>query len=187
LDYNHTELGVVQPTVTFVNASINLVLPVYASTIYFIPVNVLTGQTSGIVFGFISGGNNPGALLNPNPESNNMDQASIIVFNGSLWDTPGSEKTIYRLEVFYKNVGQCTLILVLKAWQQQTQSYDTKTDTITIGDVSADLSERSAYFDIEATGEIVEATLVRNSNAGPMCLLAFSPSIQDRGEKVEAV
>jgi hypothetical protein len=122
----------------------------------------------------------------------NFDLASdsTTVFNGALWDNPGSEKTLHRLEVFYENVGICTgLKLDISVWRPSLTppGFDSMTQTISLGDASADLSERTTFFDVDLSGELIIAKITRLSATGAVSILGFTPHFEDRGEKVENV
>lgn len=161
----------------------DIVIPLSSSVVFVDSVDVLTGATVAVLLGF-------GDATIEKFDGSSYDSAlnDVLIFNGSLWNNPGNEKTLARLEVYYENVGVCTgLKLDLKVWRPSTNAYDTLTKTITIGDALADNSERSAYFDVNLSGEVIEAKLTRLASTGPVSILGFIPWFSDRGEKVENV
>jgi hypothetical protein len=159
----------------------------------FIPVSILTGATRAIIIGF---SNTPlsaqGVILQLAQGIANFNFAGVgtLVFNGELWNSPGQEKTLERLEIFYENLGVCTGLVASVTVLRPSiapNSFQTVTDTINIGSLSADGSDRSAYFDLTASGEIAVLTLTRPAGAGPCSITAIGIAISDRGEKVENV
>src|SRR6267142_290289 len=93
-----------------------------------------------------------------------QDVDSVLEFNGTLWNSPGSEKTIERLQVFYENIGVCEELkfdLTVLRPSMGDDHFDVVTKTIEIGTVLADSSDRSTYVDLTATGEIMFLTITR--------------------------
>lgn len=155
-------------------------------SIPFIPVSVLSNVNRTILFGFDSGSNK---FLEINT-FNYAEQDSVLECNGTLWNNPGMEKTIERMEVYYENVGVCTglsLTLTVLRPSQGPDAFDVVSKTVTIGTAAADGTDRSQYFDLTASGEIIFLTVTRIKNTGPCILTAFIPHFADRGEKVENV
>jgi hypothetical protein len=166
-------------SITVHSSGLDLVIPVSVMVVFLFSVNVLLNTSSAILLGFLNSTEQfDGSTFNPAIDS-------VLIFNGSLWNSPGNEKTLARMEVYYENVGVCTgLKLDISVWRPSDNAYDTQSKTITIGDVSADLSERSAYFDVNMSGELIVIQLTRLASSGPVSLLGFVPWFSDRGEKV---
>ena len=184
---NHSILGVVSSTTIVHTDAGDFTLPTSIATDAFVETDPLLGALRDIVFAF----NTPGVGKDlSDPTNLNSDLDNTLEFNGAIWNSPGNEKVLRRLEVYYENVGVCTgLKLTLKSWRQTLTppAFDVNTDTITIGDASADLSERSAFFDVEMAGELIIGQLVRLAGTGPTSLIGFIPHFEDKGEKVENV
>lgn len=187
VDFNPTEVGIISGTVTFATDAPapqdNVAVKLTGQGILLFPINVLTGIEQGLLFG----ANNASKIMNT--DFNNPDVDSVLEFNGSLWNNLGFEKTLRRVEIYYRNVGACTgLVLTVKAFRptltlppkEQTQSV-----TINIGDSTADDSERSQFFDCVLAGEIIIAQLKRTKNTGPCAIIAIVPEFEDKGPKVE--
>jgi hypothetical protein len=151
----------------------------------FFSVSVLDNANRMILFGF------DGELKFPETNIYNYANGdSVLEFNGALWQGHGQEKTIERLEVLYENIGVCTGLkceLIALRPSVDPDHYDAVSKTISIGTVLADSSDRSAYFDLTASGEILLLRLTRLSNTGPCSLTGVVPHFADRGEKVENV
>lgn len=183
LQTDYSLVGVFMGTATVNSALGPLVIPLNVTIFFLNSVDVLQNTSRAIMLGFTN-------LIKKFDVSFDSELDQVLVFNDTLWDSPGNEKTLRRIEVLYENVGVCTgLKLDLKSWRQTLTppAYDTETVTISIGDVSADLSERSAFFDVEMAGELIVVTLTRIHSTGPVSILGFIPHFEDKGEKVENV
>jgi len=115
--------------------------------------------------------------------------AGSMQLNGSIWKQAGQEKKLRRLEVFYENVGVGVLTLTVQSLRPQEgpDVFDVQTSSLNLGTALADLSERSAFFDIQTAGEILFMTLSRPASGGPLSMIGFLPHFEDAGEKVENV
>lgn len=189
--YNQAELGQVTLTLTVNNNSSNpvIVLTATAFTVSVFSYSPLAGLTKKLTWGDTLGDsfaadNIPGVAA----------AFGILQFNDPLWNNPGNEKILQRLEVFYENYGVCTLTLNIQVWRPSANGgageYDSVTVTIVIGDASSDLSDRSAYFDVQKSGEIIIATVLRPLLVGGVpngscSLTGFTPWFTDSGQKVE--
>lgn len=154
------------------------------ATLFFLGTGVLQNTLRAIILGFSQPINKQ-----LNQGNSNSELANTLVFNGSLWDRPGNEKQLERIEVFYENVGVCTgLTATVQSWRSALTppAYDTATQTITLGDASADGKELSAFFDLTMTGELIILTITRSANSGPLSLIGFIPHFVEKGEKVES-
>jgi hypothetical protein len=152
----------------------------------FIAVSVLDNSSRVIFFGFDSGSLK---FIETN-DYNYSDQDSALEFNGALWERPGYENTIERIEVYYENIGVCTGLtatLTILRPSIGPDVMDIVTQTISIGTASADGTDRTAYFDLTASGEIMRLSLTRIKASGPCSITAIRPCFADRGEKVENV
>lgn len=179
--------GIFTGSATLKSILADLVIPLYVTSLFLNSVVVLANKTRTIMLGF----NSPINIETFDTSSFDFGVDCVLIFNGALWNNPGVEKTLRRLEVFYENVGVCTgLKLDISVWRPSLTppAFDVApSNQITIGDVSADLSERSAFFDVNLSGEIIIAKLTRLASTGPVSLLGFTPHFEDRGEKVENV
>lgn len=152
----------------------------------FFAVSILNNANRVILFGF-----DGGELKFPETNIYNYANGdSVLEFNGSLWQEFGQEKTIERLEIFYENIGVCTGLkceLIALRPSISADHYDIVTKTITIGTSVADDSDRSAFVDLTASGEILLLRITRLSNTGPCSITGILPHFAARGEKVENV
>lgn len=184
--YNHAELGQITVTLTVANnGSVpSLVIQILAYTVAVFPFSPLNGTGLTVAFG-----TNTSKVYNADTLPSNGAIDSVLIFNDPLWEQPGMEKTLIRLEVFYENFGVCQLKLLLQSFRQAMNNgaggIDQQLGTILIGDVTADGSDRSAFFDLEISGEVILATVTRPANSGICSLTGFTPHFADRGEKVE--
>jgi hypothetical protein len=207
IGYNHEENGPTSATITVTNNSSvpSLNIPVTASAVPLVSNNPLVGTGLVLAFGTNSGTSYKADTL----PSSRTDQSATLIFNEPFWDMPGMEKTLMRLEVFYEDLGICALELTATTTRPQFAPFgpeggigsggfggnapiiDTKTSSINIGSIAADGKDQTAFFDIEATGELIILMLKLPNNQPPgqgICsLTGFTPHFADRGEKVENV
>lgn len=179
-------VGAFSGSATLKSVLSDLVIPLTVTVFFFTSVDILGNKTRAIILGNLA----PSANVKFDGTSFNSATPSVLIFNGALWDNPGNEKTLHRLEVFYENVGQCIqLKLDLSIWRPSLTppAFDTFTQTIIIGDLSPDSSERTAFFDVNVTGELIVGKLTRMPSSGPVSILGFTLHFEDRGEKVENV
>jgi hypothetical protein len=130
------------------------------------------------------------SLRSLDPTNFNSELAQILIFNGTLWDKPGQEKVLRRLEVFYENLGVCNITATVTSISyrpDKTKFTDSASSIITLGDVSADGLEYSTFEDLQLAGEILLLSITRAVNAGSCSLIGFTPHFEDKGEKVENV
>lgn len=181
LKFTPKVMGPVSGSMTFTTTIGAVVVPLSAVAVPVLPVAILTGTIFSFLFAYQDG-------TNEQFVENVFDGVSgFFIFNASVWGSVTQEKTLERLYVIYENVGVCTLTLTAKILrpQQGPDFYDTVTDTITIGTALADGSLRSDFFDLQATGEIIELTVSRADNGGPCGICGFVPQFDVKGEKVE--
>jgi hypothetical protein len=183
-------LGNIIGNMTIVNnaGAGDVVVSIQGFSVLLIPVGIVQNATRGILLGFTYPSIN--RLKQLDPLDFNSDQDVFFALNGPLWDKPGEEKTIERVEVLYENVGLCTgLKILLNQFRPSLvpPSFDSVTQIITIGDASASGSDMSAFFDITATGEILTFTVFKLAGTGPASIIGIIPHFVDRGEKVESV
>lgn len=150
------------------------------------PVAILSNNVRSMVFAFSN--TVPNVLHKTlNPTNLNGAQASTLIFNGSLWESPGDEKKMRRLQVIYENVGVCPLVVTVTVFRPSlgVDSFDVVTTNLSIGTALADGTERTDFFDLSASGELAELKVTRAANAGPVSLIAFIPHFEDGGPKIE--
>lgn len=185
-----TDVGVVTGNLEFTTDLIapqdTVEVPLSGLGVPFVPVSILDNGNRVILLGF-----DGGELKFPQINIFDYQELdSVIEFNGTLWNMPGMEKTIERMEVYYENLGVCTgltLTLTVLRPSMGPDHYDVVSKTISIGTELADETDRSAYFDLTATGEIMFCTLSRTKATGPCSITAVIPHFADRGDKVENV
>jgi hypothetical protein len=194
LFYDHSLLGQKNFTITVDNNGSVTPLIINQSTfsVSIFSDNPLTGTNKKLVFGDTLG-DTYGADYLPGQSS----EPGAIQLNNPLWDNPGVEKILQRLEIYYENLGICQLGLNIQVWRPTLNAgaggFDTKIVSIQIGDASADGSDRSAYFDLQISGELILATITRPINLsgggtnGPCSITGLTPHFSDVGEKVEGV
>lgn len=183
----HALLGTIAGVITFVTGAGNVTIASSVTTVPFVEVDPLLGSQRDLIFAF----QDKSGQHMPDATDLNFGLDCLLVFNGAIYNNPGNEKTLRRLEVYYENIGLCNqgLQLTLKAWRPTLNppAFDTQVVTISLGDASPDSSERSAFFDVNLSGEIIVMQLVRLANTGPVSLIGFIPHFEDKGEKVEGV
>jgi hypothetical protein len=191
IDFDPTEIGNLIGNVQFATdaaAPQDLVdVPLSGLSVLLVPVHVLVGDERKPWIGFGGGSTVPRTV---GSDYNNPDVTSLFIFNGTLWDKPGFEKTLRRLEVFYANLGVCELRLTVTSYRPTLSGpnkFDSQSVNITIGDATADETERSQFFDVTMAGEILTLRVTRFANSGPCALIGFTPYFEDKGEKVEDV
>ena len=187
---SYNVVGVFTGTLTLHNPVSDLVIPLSVTIFYLFSVNPLQNSSRATLMGFINAG--VGMPKKFDGSNFNSELAQVLIFNGTLWNNPGNEKVLRRVQVFYENVGVCTgLKLDVKCWRPTLTpapgQFDTVSDTITIGNTNADSEEMSAFFDVELTGDLIVMQLSRLANSGPVSILGFIPHFEDKGEKVEGV
>lgn len=190
INFTPNDIGVFNGTLHFTT---NLVAPYNAFdvplaglSVPFIPVSILDNANRAVMFAFQGGALK---FIDTNVYDY-QDDDSVLVFNGSLWDSLGQEKTIERIEVFYENIGVCQqLVCTLTILRPSigADSFDVVTKIITIGTVTADNTDRSQFIDLTGSGELIFLSITRPKAQGPCALTAIVPHFADRGEKVENV
>jgi hypothetical protein len=113
--------------------------------------------------------------------------AGVLIFNGTLWDEPGQEKKLRRIQVYYENYGIFTLTATVSVWRPSISAdfFDQKIVTVSAGSALADLSERTMFFDIQIAGEIILLQLSRAASSGPVSITGALPEFEEGGgEKV---
>lgn len=148
-------------------------------------VSILSGALYQFLFGIDDSSNH--VLIDGDF---NAQWDGILEFNGVLWGAVGQEKTMQRLYVLYENVGVCAGLKATVTVLRPTKGadfYDVVEKTVTIGTVLADGKVRSAFWDLQASGEIAFLKITRPGNSGPLSLVGFVPSFDVKGEKVENV
>jgi hypothetical protein len=121
------------------------------------------------------------------PSNLNGQQASTLIFNGTIWDVPGFEKKLRRIRFWYENFGVAVLTVTVSSWRPNvgSDSFDQKTANASFGTVLADQTERTGFFDVQISGEIIIMQISRAGGGGAVSLLGFLPEFEDGGEKVE--
>jgi len=187
---HYTTVGIFSGSITFQNALADVVVALYVTVEFLFSVNPLLNTSRAILMGFVNAGIGMPKKFDGTDFDGELN--NVLIFNGTLWDNPGNEKVLRRLQVFYENVGVCTgLKLDVKSWRPTLTpppgQFDTVTRTITIGNANADSEEMSAFFDVELAGELIVAQLTRLADTGSVSILGFIPHFEDKGEKVESV
>jgi hypothetical protein len=159
----------------------------------FIPVSVVSDSIRQIIIGYQTNPNVSTGIIQgllQTVENFNVDAVSTLIFNGTLWNSPGMEKTLERLMIYYENIGACLgLILNVITFRPSLGSdyFQVVTATVNLGTAAADNTDRSAYIDLQASGEIMILQIIRPAGAGACSITGIIPSFADRGEKVENV
>lgn len=176
-------LGTLEFTTDLIAPQDTVDVPLSGLGVPFIAVSILDNGNRVILLGF-----DGGELKFPQINTYDyQDLDSVLDFNGVLWQSPGMEKTIERIEILYENIGVCTGIVVALTVLRPSMGadhYDVVTKTISIGTALADGTDRSAYVDMTASGEIIFLSITRTKATGPCALTAVIPHFADRGEKV---
>lgn len=186
--FTPTSVGIFNDTVRIATTTIgNVDTAVQGSGVPIIPVAVIGQNIRKLVTSFVD---NLGNVLHKFIDSSNFNNTLLggtLIFNGTLWDVPGYEKALRRLQVFYENYGVATLTLTTSVFRPSVSpdNFDQQVQSINIGTNAADLSERSAFFDVQTSGEIIIIQLSRAANGGPVSLIGFLPEFEEKGEKVE--
>jgi len=187
--FSPDDIGVFNGTLRFTTdllaPQLHIDVPLSGLSVPFFAVSVLDNANRVILFAFDGG---EIKFI----ETNNYDYGdrdSFLEFNGTLWSSPGQEKTLERLEIFYENIGvsSVTAVVTVLRPSQGADHYDVVQGAVTIGTAAADGTDRSAYIDITASGEIMFLSITRLRGTGPCALTAIIPHFADRGEKVENV
>lgn len=121
------------------------------------------------------------------PTNLNGQQLSTLIFNGTLWDVPGFEKKLRRIRFWYENYGVAVLTATVSAHRprQGADFFDVKTANASLGTALADLTERTGFFDVQISGELITFQITNAGGGGPVSLIGFLPEFEDGGEKVE--
>ena len=120
------------------------------------------------------------------PTNLNGQQLSTLIFNGTLWDVPGFEKKLRRIRFWYENYGVAVLTATVSSWRPSVgpDSFDQKTANASIGTALADQTERTGFFEIQISGEIIIMQITNAGGGGAVSLIGFLPEFEDGGEKV---
>jgi len=116
----------------------------------------------------------------------NGQQAGTLIFNGTIWDVPGFEKKLRRIRFWYENYGVAVLTATVSSWRPSVgvDSFDQKTANASIGTALADQTERTGFFEIQISGELIIMQITRVGGGGAVSLIGFLPEFEDGGEKV---
>jgi hypothetical protein len=123
------------------------------------------------------------------PTNLNGQQAGVLIFNGTIWDVPGFEKKLRRIRYWYENYGVAVLTATVSSPRpsQGVDFLDSKSATSSLGSVAADQSERTGFFDVQISGELIFLNISRVAGGGSVSLIGFLPEFEDGGEKVEGI
>lgn len=188
-------LGTLNDTINITTTVNNPAVPAQGKGVQITPIAILNSSTRSLILSFLNtitalvqtfqlDSTNLNGLL-----TGNSPLVGTLLLNGPLWAQPGQEKALRRIWIAYENIGVASLtatVSVLRP-QQGPNFFDVKTQTISIGTALADLTERTAFFDIQIAGEIIFLTLTRPASSGPISLIGFFPEFEAKGEKVEGV
>lgn len=121
------------------------------------------------------------------PTNLNGQQAGVLIFNGTLWDVPGFEKKLRRVRFWYENFGVAVLTATVSSWRPSVgaDSFDQKTASASLGTALADQTERTGFFDIQISGELIILQVSRAAGGGSISLIGFLPEFEEGGERVE--
>lgn len=133
------------------------------------PVFTVTGdETSFFAFG--------NTLLECDPEDLDCEEAASAT-RAWVFGELGLLDAVTRAELVYDSLGISTVTLTLTNRQQNlSDSQDGVFNAATDG------KPRSTLYDIEVTGEILEATLSRAADAGPVSILGELYRVVPKGE-----
>lgn len=167
-------------------------VPVSGNGVQITPVSILTQNNRQVLWSFVDGvgnvlhkqldaSNSLGLLTSPGA------LAGTLILNGTIWNSIGLEKALRRIRVYYENVGVGALTCTVSTWRPSlgADTFDSATQSINLGSVAADLSERVGFFDIQLAGEIIVVSFTRPASGGPLSLIGFLPEFEDKGERVE--
>jgi len=164
----------------------NVDTTVFLQAVLLIPVGVIQDNLRRLLFSFTT--NDPVVTTQYlDPTNLNGQQAGVLIFNGTLWDVPGFEKKLRRVRFWYENFGVGVLTATVSSWRPSVgaDSFDQKTASASIGTALADQTERTGFFDIQISGELIILQISRAGGGGAVSLLGFLPEFEDGGEKVE--
>lgn len=185
--FNPSTIGSFTDTLRIGTATIgNVDTAVQGNGVALIPVAIIVDNVHQIVFSF----NTTNSTAHNSLDSstlNNVDMASTLIFNGAIWNDPGNERTLMRLEVFYENYGVVPVTATISAFRPtnaNANNFQTATKTVNLGTALADKTERSAFFDIQLSGEIITVQLSRAANGGQVSLIGIFPHWEPKGEKI---
>jgi hypothetical protein len=164
----------------------NIDTGVFLQAVLLIPVGVIQDNLRRLLFSFTT--NDPVVMtLYLDPTNLNGQQAGTLIFNGTLWDVPGFEKKLRRVRFWYENFGVAVLTATVSSWRPSVgpDSFDQKVVSASFGTVLADQTERTGFFDVQISGEIIILQISRVAGGGAVSLTGFLPEFEDGGEKVE--
>lgn len=186
VEFDPTTVGYLLDTLYAVTDAGDVACALEGVCLLIIPVAVcLNNELQVVVGGYGANGSAP-APLATEADNYNSDQVGLLIFNGALWESPGMEKTIFRLGFYYENFGVATLTGTLNVFrpQQGADYIDSVPFSITFGTALADESTRYQEVDVVATGEIITMSMARANSAGPVSIIGIIPYFEQRGEKV---
>lgn len=162
-------------------------VPLQGNGVLLIPVAVITNNTRILLWAYVT---QAVAVTHQQMSSTdfNSENASTLILNGALWNKPGEEKTLERVEIFYENFGVATITVSVTSFRPSggADNFQTVSKSVTLGTALADGTERSTFADLTISGEILTLSVTRAALGGPVSLIAFQPHFQKRGEKVES-
>ena len=177
-------------TITTTIGGYTITIALSAVGILFVESIPLTNSLRNFVLGFgpITGGSPSNAqAYQVDPTDFNSELAQTLIFNNTIWDEPGQEKALRRVEVGYENVGVCTLTLSVTSIrydQVGNRVVDSQSSTITIGNSAADGQDYTQFADLQISGELLMLSVARAASAGNCSLTWFTPQFEGKGVKV---
>lgn len=186
--FNPTSVGLALDFLNIGTAGIGTVSTIIQGpSVTLIPVGIITDNIRRLLFSFVD--NTPVVITQYlDPTNLNGQQAGTLIFNGTIWDNPGFEKKLRRIRYWYENYGVAVLTATVSSPRPSVgpDSFDSKTANSSLGTVTADLTERTGFFDVQIAGELITLQITRAAGGGAVSLLGFLPEFEDTaGEKVE--
>lgn len=108
---------------------------------------------------------------------------SIISQVGLTTQLKYLEKTVMRFLFKYEDYGPATVTILVHV-KRRKEDYIERRD-VQIGTTLCDNWVRTAFADLEITGEMLEFSIVRKKGNGPVCITEYSVKFNPAGELME--
>lgn len=105
----------------------------------------------------------------------NFDCEEDCVYDFRQEDKPGRVIDVHKVYLQYRDIGKVTYIVKVTATQYNRvtgkETIDTKSKTITVGNVKPDLKIHSYFVDLKVQGERPQLNITRKADKGPLSIV----------------
>lgn len=141
----------------------------------------VSGAVSQCLFAFP--GTSTPVIRAANPASLNCEEAGSLVRLHDF-NQPNVEKQLLRVRGHYEDLGVATITITAKT-RRVGEPDSIVQKSVSIGTVAADSWLREFIADLNIAGELIQLTISRAANSGPVNIVDYVPSFEPKGEVIE--